>query len=207
MSRKITSLLAELLGTCALFAIGATAGMAVLVALFKLGVAGSIDILFYRGVVLCGIALVVTVALMAYAGHATGRASLRDAVAAGFLSLGLNLSVLVIAPVTLDRSVSIFILGHMAAHGDQAFTTAQIETALREGYFGELRQVERRMREQQQSGNVRQTGEGYTISPQGQAFVQWARLVGVLFDVDRRLLEPKPAGSPAYARSNRSDAR
>jgi hypothetical protein len=193
MSDKVHRVLSELVSACLLFAIGAAAGMVVLVALFKLGVAAQIDILFYRGIVLCAIALVLTILLLTYAGRLTGRVSLRDAIAAGFLSLGLNLSVLVIAPVTLDRSVSIFILGYMSAHDGKAFTTDQIETALRDVYFGELRQVERRMLEQQTSGNVSQTREGYVISPRGVAFVRWARWVGALFDVDQRLLQPKPA--------------
>ena len=135
MTDKAQRLLAELLGACLLFAIGAAAGMTVLVALFKLGVAAHIDILFYRGVVLCGIAFVLTVALLSYVGRLTGRASFHDAITAGFLSVGLNLSFLVIAPVTVDRSVSIFILGHMAAHDGKAFTTDQIEAALRDVLF------------------------------------------------------------------------
>jgi hypothetical protein len=193
MSDKAHRMLAELLGACVLFAIGAATGMVVLVALFKLGVAASVDILFYRGVVLCTIAFALTIALLTYIGRMTGRASFRDAIAAGFLSLGLNLSALVIAPVTVDRSVSIFILGYMAAHDGRTFTTDQIETALRDVYFGDLRQIERRMLEQQRSGNVSHTKEGYVISTQGLTFVRWARWVGALFDVDPRLIQPKPA--------------
>jgi hypothetical protein len=206
MPDKMRRLMAELLSACALFAIGAAAGLVVLVALFKLGVAAHIDILFYRGVVLCAIAFALTIALLTYIGRTTGRVSFRDAIAAGFLSLGLNLSVLVIAPVTVDRSVSVFILGHMAAHDGRTFTTDQIETALREVYFGELRQVERRMLEQQRSGNVSRAREGYVISTQGLTFVRWARRVGALFDVDQRLLQPKPANVPETAPAKAQDA-
>lgn len=206
MSDKAQRLMAELLSACLLFAIGAAAGMIVLVALFKLGVAAHIDILFYRGVVLCGIAFALTVALLTYVGRLTGRASFRDAIAAGFLSVGLNLSFLVIAPVTVDRSVSIFILGHMAAHDGKAFTTDQIEAALRDVYFGELRQVERRLLEQRTSGNISQTRDGYVISTQGVAFVKWARWVGALFDVDQRLLQPKPANVLDAAHPKRNGA-
>ena len=195
MSDKAHRMMAELLSACVLFATGAAAGMVVLVALFKLGVAAHIDILFYRGIVLCAIAFALTIALLTCIGRVTGRVSFRDAIAAGALSLGLNLSVLVIAPVTVDRSVSIFILGYMAAHDGKTFTTDQIETALRDVYFGELRQVERRMLEQQTSGNVQKTPDGYVISTQGLTFLRWAGWVGALFDVDRRLLQPKPTNA------------
>jgi hypothetical protein len=190
--RRVTPVLAMLAGTCVTFAVAACGGLAILILLFKAGVAGGVDILFYRGVVLCGVAFVLTIALLAYLGHATGRASLRDAVAAGFLSLGLNLSVLVIAPVTFDRSLSVFILGYMAAHHDETFRTGEIEAAMRDIYVGELRQIERRMQEQLRSGNVIQSNGTYTISPQGLAFVTWARRIGWLFDVDPRLLARAP---------------
>jgi hypothetical protein len=192
MSETTRRVVTDLLSACLLFATGAAVGMILLVALFKLGVAGSVDILFYRGVVLCVVTFALTVGLLAYAGRRTGRISLRDASAAGALSLGLNLSVLVIAPVTVDRSVSVFILGHMAAHEGQTFTEGQIETALRDIYFGDLRQVDRRMHEQLTSGNIARTRDGYVISPQGLAFVKWARRIGTLFDVDPRLLQTRP---------------
>jgi hypothetical protein len=192
MSDNARRVLADLASACLLFVAGAAVGMILLVALFKLGVAGGIDILFYRGVVLCAIAFALTMALLTWAGRWTSHISLRDAIAAGALSLGLNLSVLVIAPVTVDRSVSVFILGHMAAHEGETFTAGQIETALRDIYFGDLKQVDRRVHEQLTSGNITRAGDGYVISPQGLAFVKWARRIGALFDVDPRLLQPRP---------------
>jgi hypothetical protein len=189
MNGKAAYVLKELLRASLLFSSGSIVGLATLVALFKLGVAAGIDILFYRGLVLCAVALLLTVALVAYVGQATHRASLRDAIAAGFLSLGINLSVLVIAPVTVDRSLSIFILGHMARHAGETFTASQIDAALRDIYLGQFRQVERRMQEQLKSGNVAQDGDGYTISRQGLAFIRTARLVGWMFDVDPRFVE------------------
>src|SRR6476619_4287443 len=119
MSETTRRVVTDLLSACLLLATGAAVGMILPVAL--------------------------TVGLLAYAGRRTGRISLRDAIAAGALSLGLNLSVLVIAPVTVDRSVSVFILGHMAAHEGRTFTAGQIETALRDIYFGDLKQVDRRV--------------------------------------------------------------
>jgi hypothetical protein len=153
--------------------------------------------LFYRGVVLCGLAFILTTTLAAYLGHATKRVSLREAIAAGFLSLGLNLSFLVIAPVTLDRSISIFILGYMAAHNDQSFTAEQVETVFRNVYLGELKQIDRRMNEQRQSGTVSLSTDGaYTISPQGMSVVTWARRIGWVFGVEQCLLDPQSSDRP-----------
>jgi hypothetical protein len=170
------------------FGAAAFAGLLVLLGLFWLGIAEGIDILFYRGVLLCALAFVVTIVLVAWIGRRCGRVSSREAIAAGFLSLGLNLSALVIVPVTLDRSVSIFILGYMASHPDESFTTEEIEAALHHVYLGRLNQVERRLREQSLTGNIIHSERSYMVSPQGLAFVAFARRIGWLFDVDSRLM-------------------
>ncbi len=192
----IASVLTVVLTASLTFAAVAFAGLVILILLFRLGAAGSIDILFYRGIVLCGVAFILTTALVAYVGHVTKRVSLREAMAAGFLSLGLNLSFLVIAPVTLDRSISIFLLGYMAAHNDQSFTAGQMEAAFRNVYLDELKQIDRRMNEQRQSGNVHLSNGAYTISRQGMSVVTWARRIGWLFGVEQCLLDPQSSDRP-----------
>lgn len=177
-----------LLRSALLFAGAAFLGFALLVALFKLGVAGGVDILFYRGVVLCVVACALTVPLVAFVGRRLARAPISDAIAAGALSLGLNLSFLVLAPVTVDRSVSVFLLGYMGQHEPRAFTTREMEEAFRRVYLGDLAQIQRRMDEQERSGNLMRAGEGYALSPQGAAFLRTARLVAWMFDTDPRLL-------------------
>src|SRR6266576_6167568 len=92
--RPIGPMLFEFLASCLIFVAAALAGFLILLGLFALGVASSVDILFYRGVLLCIFAFVLTIVLVAWIGRRGGRLSLRDAVAAGFLSLGLNLSML-----------------------------------------------------------------------------------------------------------------
>jgi len=188
-----------LLSTGMVFAVAVVAGLAILILLFQLGIAGGIAILFYRGVVLCALAFVISIALFAWLGRLTGRASLRDAIAAAFLSLGLNLSVLVIAPVTVDRSISVFILGYMAVHPDRAFTTQEIETAFRDIYVARLHQIERRMDEQRQSGNVHESDGAYSISSRGLSFIMWARRIGQLFGADPRLVDQQETGRERQA--------
>ena len=176
-----------------MFAAAACAGLGILVALFWLGIAAGIDILFYRGLVLCVVAFAVTVILFGYLGHVTRRASWREAIAAGLLSLGVNVAFLIVVPVTVDRSITTFILSAMAARPEHTYTTRELEQMFTDEYVGRLRQIERRMHEQQVSGNVRGTDGGYAISPQGLSFVAWARRISWLFGTDRRLLEVPPS--------------
>lgn len=188
-----------------LYACAASLGLALLVTLFKLGVAGSVDILFYRGLILCGLASTITVVLVALAGRRLARISLSEAIAAGALSLGLNLSFLVIAPVTVDRSISVFLLGHMAQHGQRIFTTPEMEDAFRRVYLGEFDQIQRRMAEQERSGNIVRKEDGYVLSLQGAAFVRWAHMIAWAFDTDPRILQSGSA-SPRTSDGTRASS-
>src|SRR5882757_4522601 len=76
--RGARRLLAELVRASLVFMAASFVGLVILVALFRLGVAGGMNILFYRGVLLCALAFVLTVALVAWVGHRSGRISLRE---------------------------------------------------------------------------------------------------------------------------------
>ena len=106
----------------------------------------------------------------------SGKPFRTDALGACILSLSLNLSFLVLFPVTVDRSISVFMLAQMAAHPDDAFTAARMRGIFEGVYLGEYRQIERRMGEQAASGNVIPVGDGYVITPQGRAFIRLSLL-------------------------------
>jgi hypothetical protein len=168
------------------FAAVAVVGLALLSLLFGLGIAAGMDILFYRGVVLCAVAAVATAFL--FARFVTAR----EAVAAAVLVFGLDIAFVVVLPVTVDRSISVFILATMEAEPGRVFSTAEVEHAFTVVYVGDMQQIERRMHEQERSGNVRRVDGGYVLTPQGRAFVAFGRRVGDLFGADRRLIDAKP---------------
>lgn len=178
----------ELLVAALLFGAAAAAGFAWLVLLFKSGVLARIDILFYRGIILCAIAAIATVALVWLAASRWRLASIRDAIAAGVLSFGLNLSFFVVAPVTVDRSVSVFILGYMATDPDKPMSVADLRNVFERRYLGDWRQVERRMEEQSVSGNVTRAGDGYVLTPRGKSFLTTSKIVAWMFDTDPRFV-------------------
>ena len=169
-------------------------GLTLLVALFKLGVAAGMDIMFYRGLVLCGLAFMAVAAAVAWVGARTGLATVSDAIAAAALSLGFNLAVLVIFPVTVDRSISVFMLGYMAAGPTETYSARDMESAFETIYLKRFQQIPRRLAEQERSGNIVRDGTGYRITAQGEAFIRFSRWIGWMFDADPRL-----AAQPARA--------
>jgi hypothetical protein len=162
-------------------------GFALLVILFKLGIFHNIDVYFYRGVVLVGIATILTFVAFLYISR-WFRADVSAAFTAAVLSMSINLTFLVIFPVTIDRSISVFLLGYMNQHPEEAFTPSQLRNAFSNIYVGQYQQIERRMDEQLVSRNINQVGEAYQISAQGRAFVSFARAIAWMFDTDPRFV-------------------
>jgi hypothetical protein len=181
-----------------LYAAAPAIGFAVLVALFRFGVLAQVNILFYRGLALIALAFVATFAAvftLARRGPIVGVRG-RDAFSAAVLSLAFNLCFLVIFPVTIDRSISVFVLGQMAAHSDRAYSTDQMAKVFSDVYVGEDQQIDRRMREQLLSGNVERVGDGYRISAHGKAFIQTSKVIAWMFDGDTRFVSPPNVAPP-----------
>jgi hypothetical protein len=173
-------------------------GFVVFAALFKAGILAGIPVLFYRGLVLAVLACVLTGLLLAAIirrlRHGEFRG--RDAASAAIVSLSLNIAFLVVVPVTVDRSISMFILGRMAGESTRMRSAEEVRRMFVDGYVGENRQIERRLQEQLLSGNLEQEGDGYRISAQGLGIIRLARASAWLFDADPRFVAPSAAPLP-----------
>jgi hypothetical protein len=187
---RLRGLARDLFQAGLLYGGGAAAGFVVLVGLFKVGLFAGIDILFYRGIVLTILAMLIVGIAVAMAAARLGWGGVRDGLAAAALSAGLNLSFVVVAPVTVDRSISVFILASMAAAPDRTVTARDVEATFRSVYLERLHQIDRRMIEQVRTGNVVEVAPGsYKITKAGEAFIRTATAVAWLFDTDRKLLD------------------
>ncbi len=194
VERPAPRVLAHVLGAAArlgaFYAGGCALGFALLVGGFRAGLLGGLDILFYRGLALIALGSLATFTILALATRRSREVRVRDAFAATVLSLSLNLSFLVVVPVTVDRSISIFMLGAMAARADDAFTPDAMGALFVARYVGDGRQIERRLREQTVSGNVAPERDGYRITRRGVAVIAAARVVAWLFDSHAGILPP-----------------
>lgn len=184
-------------------------GFGAFVLLFQTDLWSGVTILFYRGLVLLVVAFLFTLAAtatLAGLGRTWGLRR-RDALGACVLSLSLNLSAFVILPVTVDRSVSVFLLGQMAAHPEERYTPERARAVFETVYLGALHQMERRLAEQTASGNVAPAADGYVITPQGRAFIRFAGVIARIFRTDTRLIEAAPPTEtiPAQALSLRRE--
>jgi hypothetical protein len=160
------------------------------VALSWIGFLDQISILFYRGLVLIAVGEVFCFAVLLVARRKWPVWHVRDAVSACAFAGGIAVCLLIVLPVTIDRSISVFMLTQMAAQPDHAFTPSELRSLFVDVYVERYGQIERRLEEQKVSRNVAQTGNGFQITPQGLAFVRFARLRSTVFQTDPRFVTP-----------------
>jgi hypothetical protein len=175
------------------------AGFAIFALLFWLGVGASITILFYRGVLLALAAAIVTGAAAFWLTRGTDDTSLPLAAAA--LSLSFNICFLVLLPVTVDRSVTVYLLSTIEAQKDAGIAPAKLERAFVDGYVVKMGAVDRRIDEQRRSGNVVVgVDNNIHLTPQGHRFMALSRVVARVFGTDPRFVGEQPPAKKASHR-------
>jgi hypothetical protein len=170
-------------------------GFALYVLLFWAGVGASMTILFYRGVLLAIAAAVGTGLIALWPARRTGDSSLP--VAAAALSLSFNICFLVLLPVTVDRSVSVYLLSTIE---QRQMTPAELQRTFIDGYVVQMGAIDRRIDEQRKSGNVAVSPDGKVrLTRQGERFMAFSRLVARMFGTDPRFVSGGSAPAPRRA--------
>lgn len=149
------------------------------------------EILFYRGLLLAGLvaAALLGLLLQARRWHPLATATVMGAV---FTSLALNVCFLVLLPVTVDRSISVFLLARIEFR--QPLTAAELEQLFEDEYLGEMQQIPRRVREQAISGNIAVAADGsIRLTGRGRAFNALARRASAWFGTDSRFVDDSAA--------------
>lgn len=170
--------------------------MGMMVTLFWVGFLGGVSILLYRGLLILAACEVACFAALLLLRRRWRGWHVRDAVSACAFASGVAVCFLTLLPVTIDRSMSVFLLGRMAAEPDRSFSPAELETIFVRTYVQRFDQVKRRLEEQRVSGNVIEMPDGYRIDAQGLAFVQLGRLVSKVFRTDPRFVDPGRDANP-----------
>lgn len=182
------------LGACVWIIAGALAGFLIYLALFALGAAASVHILFYRGVVLGLVAAAIVFIALALLLRGREPALV---IAAAAVSSSVNICFLVLLPVTVDRSVTVYLLSTIERQADAGMTPAALQQSFIQGYVVDMGAIGRRIDEQRRSGNISVAADGKVrLTAQGRRFMALSRLVARLFGTDPRFVRgPKAAPS------------
>lgn len=196
-SANLSTILSELARSGLVFLVAVLVGFAIWVALFKLRVLAGMPVLFYRGVALVILSAALTFGLALFAVLRFGLPP-STALAAAALSASFNITFLIVFPVTIDRSVTVFLLGQMANAPARGLRPDELRSTFDRVYMGDWNQVQRRMDEQTLSGNVAPAADGaYRITDQGRSFLRFSRTVAWMFDTDPKFIDGKGPSRPA----------
>lgn len=167
-------------------------GTSIFIFLFHTKLFKSVDVLFYRGIIL----LLISCAIMAMLLFLFKKKAAvciwtyRDIVLNLILIFSLNLVFFTHLPVTADRSISVFMLGYLNKNPDKLLTSQQITDFFTNKYLYEYGAMGKRLNEQIESGNIIQNGNDYKISKKGQLIMKIYSFIVKLFAIDNKIVSP-----------------
>jgi hypothetical protein len=177
-----------LIGLYALIYIVCTAGF---IGLFHTSLFGDMEVLMYRGIAFLLIAGVVSAIIMWIVRMFWGFVTIRDIIMMFCIFCCVNMVFLTLVPVTVERSVSVFMLSYMQENKDQTFTEESVGEVFTSKYVEDYGAFEKRFEEQVVTGTIVQNEDGtYSITPKGEFVVEAFRTIAEWFDTDRRLVYP-----------------
>ncbi|WP_255607858.1 hypothetical protein [Methylosinus sp. Sm6] len=150
-------------------------------------------VMFYRGVGALALVFVLLIAMfLALPSRLVRRVSLdgADSIGAAIVATSLLTAAFVVGPVTVDRSISVFMLSRFDA-ADHPLTAAEARETFRRVYVDDWAQIDRRLKEQELSGNLEHGEAGWRLTAQGRAFMGTARVMSSLFKGDPRFVGGK----------------
>lgn len=166
----------------------------IFIALFHTSLLSSLKVFFYRGCLLLLISAIVAVLLTIIAGKVFKSLdiNLKDYLVVFFLFVGITLSWYTLIPVTVERSVSVFMLSYMDQNDQKGVTSEEFGEVFYEKYIDDFGAFDKRFKEQIISGNVEPAadGHGYVITDNGRFIVGLFRTCAKLFGTEQWLVYP-----------------
>ena len=164
---------------------------ALFIGLFHTGLLKDMEVLMYRGVAFIAITGVVAAVIMGIIHKFWGFVTIRDIIMMFVIFCCVNMVFLTLIPVTVERSVSVFMLSYMEENKDQTFTQESVGEVFTSKYVEDYGAFDKRFEEQVVTGTIVQNEDGtYSITPRGEMVVTAFRTIAEWFDTDRRLVYP-----------------
>lgn len=163
------------------------------IGLFHTPLLKSLDVLMYRGTVFIVLSGIFAVLLMAVCRHVlpAGWITIKDMLLLFCGCCCINMVLFTLIPVTVERSISVFMLSYMDENADLDFTEQDMEKIFVDQYVDGYGAFEKRFHEQIVTGSICSNGDGsYRITERGKWIVKMFRMVAACFGTDRRLVYP-----------------
>lgn len=151
-----------------------------------------IDIYFYKSIVVLIVTCIVMLIVEIFIKYIRKDiCDYKDIILSITIIMCINMVCLSSAVVSLDRSLSVFMLSYMAKE-DRTYTEQEIERIFQETFVEKYGMLDRRFWEQLESGNIEKVpGGGYELTDRGVWFTKVFKIVGKLYNVDDRFINPQ----------------
>ena len=177
-----------LIGVYALIYIVCTA---LFIALFHTSFLAGMDVLMYRGAAFIIITGIVSAVIMGVIRKFWGFVTIRDIIMMFVIFCCVNMVFLTLIPVTVERSVSVFMLSYMEENSDQTCTEESVGEVFTTKYVEDYGAFEKRFHEQVETGTIVENPDGtYSITDSGRFVVKMFRTIADWFGTDQRLVYP-----------------
>ena len=164
---------------------------AMFIGLFHTEILKNMEVLMYRGIAFIVITGIVAAVVMGIVRKFWGFITVRDIIMMFVIFCCVNTTLFVLVPVTVERSVSVFMLSYMEENSDQTFTQDSVGEVFTSKYVNDYGAFEKRFNEQVETGTIKQNPDGsYSITESGKFVVKAFRTVADWFGTDKRLVYP-----------------
>ena len=161
------------------------------VGLFHTGLLKSMNVLMYRGIAFIVLTGLIAAIVMGVIRKFWKFITIRDIIMMFVIFCCVNTVLFTLVPVTVERSVSVFMLSYMDENSDKTFTQEDVGEIFTAKYVNDYGAFEKRFNEQVVTGTIKQNPDGtYSITDRGRFIVWGFRTCAEWFDTDRRLVHP-----------------
>ena len=161
------------------------------VGLFHTGLLKNMNVLMYRGIAFIVLTGLIAAIVMGVIRKFWKFITIRDIIMMFVIFCCVNTVLFTLVPVTVERSVSVFMLSYMDENSDKTFTQEDVGEIFTAKYVNDYGAFEKRFNEQVVTGTIKQNPDGtYSITDRGRFIVWGFRTCAEWFDTDRRLVHP-----------------
>ena len=104
-------------------------------------------------------------------------------ISASIAIFSLSLAFQVIVPMTIERSITVFLLNEMAKEPLQGYSAEELQQKLLQNYVEKRHVLEKRLKENKLSGTLSETFGKYRLSSSGLRIAHTLTLIGQFFSV------------------------
>ena len=160
---------------------------------FRLPLYKNVNVYFYRAILLLltisFLFFVILLVLKKFKKHTMDYRDIFTSILVFFSTMIFIISTVL---VSLDRSISVFILSDMSQNEQHIFTKAEIENRFLDIYIKKYEAMDQRIEEQLVTGTIEKVEDGYIITNKGKNLINTFRFISIIFPVDGKFLNPPP---------------